>query len=377
MVKNFKFIENVTEGVATIRLYDQIGNTTDDRGNTVYGISGQDFANALEWLENQVDEINIRINSIGGSVYDGYAIVSSILNCKKKVNTYIDGLAASTAGWIAVAGQKCYMMDYGTFMMHDPSGGDDKVLEVIKNTIVTILSNRTGMEPDECKKLMSKETWLDANKCKEKKIVDEIISSGKNVKINMHESLFNIMQVYNKALIKPQMNKVTNKLGLKPDATEEEILTAVNSLSENVVNLNNEIVKLKNENEAYKQKETEAANKAKAEREAAITAEIDEAVKSGKITAEERDSVLAQALASEESHKLVTNMLSKISTVVEGNKVFNNKGEAVDPIIALRKDWKFMDWSKNDPNGLLELKTKNFGYYSVLFKECYGSEPVK
>jgi len=126
----------------------------------------------------------VRINSIGGSVIDGYSIVSAILNSKVPCNTYIDGLAASIAGVIAMSGKKCYMADFGTLMMHNPSGGNDSnVLDLVKSTLVTILSNRTKLDEATVNNMMDAETWLSAGQCLEMGIVDEIVSSNKKLKL--------------------------------------------------------------------------------------------------------------------------------------------------------------------------------------------------
>ena len=121
-MNKFKYIKNISEDVATINLHGPIGDYVDNSGNLVSGISGSSFANEMQYLQNNCSKINVRINSIGGNVIDGYSIVSAILNSVVRCDTYIDGLAASIAGVIAVAGKKCYMADFGTLMIHNPSG---------------------------------------------------------------------------------------------------------------------------------------------------------------------------------------------------------------------------------------------------------------
>src|SRR4051812_21409466 len=113
-MEGYAFVQNISpEGTATILLYDQIGGQ---------GINGRDFANEIERLQSTAKKINVRINSPGGSVLEGYAIVSAILNSSVPVDTYIDGLAASIAGVIAMAGQRVFIKDYGTLMLHNPYG---------------------------------------------------------------------------------------------------------------------------------------------------------------------------------------------------------------------------------------------------------------
>lgn len=378
MVKSFKLIDNVANGIATIQLYEQIGDSVDEFGNVSYGISGSMFANTIQWLSEQdtVERINVRINSVGGSVLDGYSIVSSILNCNKPVDTYIDGLAASTAGWIAVSGKKCYMADFGTFMMHDPSGGTDKnVTAMVKDTIVTILSNRTGLDSEECSKMMKKETWLTANECKAKGIVDEVYSSGKKVKVQQTESLQNIALIYNKVINKPKMENIKNKLNLGAEATEVDVVNAIDGFNKKITELEAEKLELSNKVTAFEaeKKAKEDAEKLAFENE--VKAFVDDAEKSSKIKPEEKASVLANALSSKENFEFVKNMISKISTIETAKVIFDPKNVKTALGIENREGWSYDDWSKKDPNGLLKLKNEAPEAYKMLYKAFYNVEP--
>lgn len=377
-MNNFKFIDNVSSGVATIQLFEQIGDTVDENGNITYGISGSSFANAVQWLDEHPDvvSINIRINSVGGSVLDGYSMVSAILNCSKPINTYIDGLAASTAGWVAVCGRKVYMADFGTFMMHNPSGGSDKkVTALVKETIVTILTNRTGLTQEECSKLMDKETWMSANECKEKNIIDEVVSSGKKFKMNTN-SLSEMAIIYNKVINKPKMENIKNKLKLGVEATELEIVNAIEVFQNKVTELENSNKELSNKVAEFEAKETEKAEAEKAAFVAEVTETVEKAVKEDKIKAEEKESVLANALSSKENFAFVKNMLDKISNVVVAPVVFDLKNVKAANGIENREGWTCRDWEMKDPNGLLKLKNEAPAIYTMLFKAEYGVEPT-
>lgn len=379
MVNNFKLIDNLSNGVATIQLYDQIGDTVDKNGNVTYGISGSSFASALQWLSDRDDVslINVRINSIGGSVLDGYSICSAILNCEKPVETYIDGLAASTAGWIAVCGKKVRMASYGTFMMHDPQGGTDKqVTALVKDTIVNILTSRTGLGVDECSKMMKSETWMGADECKRKGIVDEVIKYSKNVKLTNEESLSDMVLIYNKVINKSKMENVKNKLNLGIEATEVEIVNAIEVFQNKVTELENSNKELTEKLEKF---ESEAKAKQEAEK-AAFVAEVTEvienAVKAEKIKEEEKEAVLANALISKENFSFVKNMLDKISNVVVAPVVFDMKNVKTSLGIENREGWTCRDWEKKDPNGLLKLKNEAPEVYKMLYKAEYGVEPT-
>lgn len=379
-MNNFKFIDNISSGVANVLLYEQIGDTVNEDGSMNYGISGSSFASAIQWLDENPDIslINIRINSIGGSVLDGYSMVSAILSCSKTVNTYIDGLAASTAGWVAVCGKKVYMADYGTFMMHNPSGGTDKkVTDLVKDTIVTILSNRTGLTPDECSKMMDKETWMSANECKEKNIVDEVVSSGKKFKMSSNTSLNEMALIYNKVINKPKMENIKNKLNLGAEATEIEIVNAIEVFQNKVTELENSNKELSDKVAEFEAKEKEKEEAEKAAFVAEVTEVVEKAVKEDKIKEEEKEAVLANALSSKENFAFVKNMLEKISNVVVAPVIFDLKNVKSANGLENREDWTCRDWEKKDPSGLLKLKNEAPAIYAMLYKAEYGVEPTK
>ena len=109
---DLKTIVDAQNKTATIRMYGSIG----------YEVSGSDMAHAIASMSESedVDVIQLRINSGGGSVIDGMSIVSAIRSSKAAVHCYVDGIAASMAAVIAVAGDRLLMMDYAKLMIHDP-----------------------------------------------------------------------------------------------------------------------------------------------------------------------------------------------------------------------------------------------------------------
>ena len=171
----FKALEN---GATEIYVYDEIG---------FWGITAKDFARDLKELDPK-GEINLRINSPGGSVTDGIAIYNLLKNHKAKVNTFIDGLAASMASVIAMAGDKITMPENALMMIHNPWGGamgdaDElrktaDVLDKMKTALVSAYVNKTGLADTEIADLMTAETWMTGAEALEKgfatQITDEV-----------------------------------------------------------------------------------------------------------------------------------------------------------------------------------------------------------
>lgn len=212
---------NVVDNTATILLYKSIG---------FGGIDGALFAEEInhinECYSETVNNINVRINSDGGSVHDGLSICSAILNSKIPVTTIIDGMAYSMAGVIAMCGAKKQMADYGTFMMHNVAGGngDEDILNLLTSSLAKIFERTTSLNIDVCKDLMAKETWMSAEECYSLGLIDEIIATkAPKPEINMNKK--DMFAFYNSVLTKPKkMTNLTNKLNLSNEATESEII---------------------------------------------------------------------------------------------------------------------------------------------------------
>jgi ATP-dependent Clp protease protease subunit len=353
-------------------LYGAIGDSIDSNGYTKYGISGSSFATEMQYLQEKCEKIKVRINSIGGSVLDGYSIVSSILNSKVPCDTYIDGLAASIAGVIAVAGKKCYIMDYGTVMVHNPSGGSDMAVQnLVKDTLSTILSNRCSKTKDEMDKMMDAETWMDAKTALNNGLVDEIISSGKKIKIKKNESLENMALIYNKLINKPNMEKINNVLKLKNEATEENAIAAIEALNTEKEALFAEVETLKNRLAAIDAENQAKEDAAKTALTNKATELVNKAVADKKIAETEKEVTLANASSSESNFEFVKNMLDKVNGTKIATKVFDIKNVTTHKGVENREDWKFSDWSKKDDKGLLKMKNENPELFEALYNKEY------
>lgn len=318
------------------------------------------------YLAQNCTKINVRINSIGGNVLDGYAIVSAILNSKVPCNTYIDGLAASIAGVIAVAGKKCYMMDYGTLMMHNANGSDDKeLLKLVNSTIVTILSNRTSKTAEEITELMKKETYMNADEALAMGIVDEIVPSTKKIKVNK-ESLSNMAIIYNKLIqTKPKMENVLNKLSVK---NEDEAVLAIDSLNTEIETLKTSKKELEDKVAEFEAKELEVANAAKEKLKLEATSLIEKAISEKKIKEEEKEEMITNAIS---NFSFVSNMLSKINAVKNAVKIFDLKTVETKGGKEDRSSWTIRDWEIKDSKGLMEMKNTSPDQYTELFTTFY------
>lgn len=149
---------------AEIYLYGAIGG--DWYGE---GVTAKQFANDLKGLGN-VKTIDLRINSEGGSVFDGKAMYSLLNEHPAKIIVHVDGLAASAASFIAMAGDEIEIAEGGFVMIHNAymvAIGDARemrraadMLETVNNTIVDVYVSRTKGDRKAIQQMMDDETWL-------------------------------------------------------------------------------------------------------------------------------------------------------------------------------------------------------------------------
>ncbi len=146
-------------------------------------VTPKQFKKDLDDL-GDVDEINVYINSEGGDVFAGQAIYSMLKRHKAQINVYVDGLAASIASVIAMAGDKVYMPANAMMMIHNPwtialGNSEDfrKIaddLDKIRESIVVTYQDKSGMEKEKVIELMDAETWLTAEEAVDYGFADEL-----------------------------------------------------------------------------------------------------------------------------------------------------------------------------------------------------------
>ena len=214
---------------AEISIYDEIG---------FWGVSAASFAQDLKDCGNNLKQINLHIHSPGGDVFDGIAIYNLLKNHPANVTVYIDGLAASMASVIAMAGHEVIMPENAMMMIHKPwgiQGGDAEdmrkyadLLDKVENTLIPAYANKTGKTPEELAEMLSAETWLNGKECVEQGFADKLaeplvaMASIKSRKLEDFEKMPNEIK---NMLFKPQGNSGSNPA---PQATQTEQSAPVN-----------------------------------------------------------------------------------------------------------------------------------------------------
>lgn len=136
-------------------------------------------------------DITVWINSPGGDCVAAAQIYNMLANYKGNVTVKIDGIAASAASVIAMAGNTVLMSPVSMMMIHNPATiafGDHtemekaiEMLEGVKDSIINAYALKTGMSRAKLSRLMDAETWMDATKAVELGFADDIITKGANL----------------------------------------------------------------------------------------------------------------------------------------------------------------------------------------------------
>lgn len=138
-----------------------------------------EFSELTACVENEIDTLELYINSPGGSVFDGYVIHNELLALRARgvhVTAKVQ-LAASMASVISMAADDVQMLPNGRMMIHDASMGirgnakqltkAAEMCDQISNEIAAIYSDRTGKPAEEMRAMMQEETWMSAKQCVE------------------------------------------------------------------------------------------------------------------------------------------------------------------------------------------------------------------
>ena len=182
-------------------------------------------------------DITVWINSPGGDCVAAAQIYNMLTEYPGSVTVKIDGIAASAASVIAMAGARVLMSPVSMLMIHNPmtiaygnSGAMQQAIEMlgsVKDSIINAYAIKTGLSRAKLSHLMDAETWMDANKAVELGFADGVLSrSGEAMTIP------NVSMLYSKAsVVNSLMGKIAAKCKIQPTpATQEPTGRSVDSL---------------------------------------------------------------------------------------------------------------------------------------------------
>ena len=246
---NWYSINNSIKNKLSIAIDEEIGS---------FGIDAKSFIDEVK--TSGYKDIELTINSGGGSVFDALAIYDFLKNSNYTVNVKIEGLAASAATIIALAGDnKPVMTENSFFMIHNAwmpvvsmSGMNSdeireyteelekqaELMDKINLKLAKIYSNTTGVELSEIQSMMANETWLTAEEAKEYNFIGEIegamaiaayaspkelAKKGYKVPVNYVNQLNNVNMSEKEGLLDQLKAYVSELLAPKAEAVEETV----------------------------------------------------------------------------------------------------------------------------------------------------------
>ena len=184
-----------------------------------------------EELEAEIGDITVFINSPGGDCFAASRIYTMLKEYEGKVTVKIDGIAASAASVIAMAGDKIFMSPTAMLMIHNPSTivwGEVldmkrgiEVLSEVKESIINAYELKTGLPRNKVSHMMDKETWMSAGKALELGFCDEVLYTEEKVpEAVINGFLFDKMTVTNHFIGRLNKSKASTKSEEKPEGTD-------------------------------------------------------------------------------------------------------------------------------------------------------------
>lgn len=170
----YRMEANTAGNSAEVFIYGAIGGW--------YGVDATQFVRDLATLD--VNEIQLRVNSPGGSVYDGVAIMNALKRHKANVVASVDGIAASAASFIIMAADEIQMGPGAEVMIHDAwaytMGNADELtdeaahLDRISNSIASLYASRAGGTTEQWRDAMKAESWYSATEAVAAGLADSV-----------------------------------------------------------------------------------------------------------------------------------------------------------------------------------------------------------
>ena len=162
-------------------------------------------------------DITVWVNSVGGDVFAASQIYTMLKEYSSAVTVKIDGVAASAASVIAMAGDVVAMAPPAMMMIHDPStvaiGNSDemraaiKMLGEVKESIISAYELKTKLPRDQIARMMTAETWINARKALELGFADEILYTESGVEDSGEALIYSRATVTNSLLEKIRCRK--------------------------------------------------------------------------------------------------------------------------------------------------------------------------
>lgn len=239
-MNKFWEIKNITDVEGELILYGDIVSERPWWDWEEETITQKQFIQDLKNLGDK-EKITVRINSLGGDVFAANAIYTQLKLNKASIEVVIDGIAASAATIVAMAGDKVIMPVNAMMMIHNPLVGligyyeaseltkISNMLEKTKESIINGYLTKSNLESKKLNKLMNDETWLTAEDAKNYGFADEILFEN-----SVDYELLNNSNLLIVAGVKHDISKLKNKPSIFTNKINQPLIS-----NNQAVNINN------------------------------------------------------------------------------------------------------------------------------------------
>lgn len=238
-------VNNLSNGEGELVLYGEIKSNKPwwSEGNL---ITPDDFLKDIEKLRNK-SKITVRLNSGGGDVFAAQAIYTQLKAMSATVEIIIDGIAASAATIIAMAGDIVRIPKGAAFMIHNPSvtvwdSFEAKDLEQLKNMLDSVKSciietycTKTSLSKEELSEMMNQEVWLTGVEAVEKGFCDELFEKKNPVNKMLNNRTLMINNVVHDLSGFKTIPQLDNEIANKAKLPEPVPSTVQNKESEEII----------------------------------------------------------------------------------------------------------------------------------------------
>lgn len=378
-----EFLKNVNEEeqTATMLLFGEISNFN-ERKEAV--INGHIFAKNLYFISEHLKNIEIHINSVGGSINQGNSIINAMNGARMNgasISTKIIGVADSMAGMIAAFGDrgKRIASNFSSGVVHLPMAEDEKTGKMIaidempesnlknealamRDMLVTMMATSTSKSESIVRKQMEKGVRLNAKQMKEFGMIDKIVKlSNSPIEIENKTAVELMVACSNINIENPKkMTLVNKKLGLMGEASEVSAVEAIEKLTNKAAKADQLQVDLDaktKEAEQLQNKVTTLEAEKEAAESAAAESYIDQLVDKGTFKKENRDSLIEQYKKDSEGFKNLVASFETQTPFVDATAGMGGSQAAGDKNESLSKE--FADLYKNKPAELSNIEKNN------------------
>jgi ATP-dependent Clp endopeptidase proteolytic subunit ClpP len=296
-----------------------------------YKGKAEDVVLELMEIQKQYQQVEVHINSNGGEVYSGIAIVNALKNSTADISIYIDGIAASIASVIALCGKPLYMSQYSRMMIHSIKVGvyGDKEdlritieeIESLENTLCELIAGKMQKTPEEIKTLYfdRKDHWITASEALALGLIEGVYDVEALPENSTTEQIYKIfnnrLDIQSQNLQAMNIEEFKKRPSFVNAATDADILRIIDGLETEAA----KVPALNARIQVFENKETEAAA-------AAIEALLDTAIAEERIKQPQRAHFQALLKADPENGKAVLDSLPAKKRVMN---VLNTQTETV------------------------------------------------